>query len=518
MSYPHEPRLLERPHANPPSVDAKQLSINERQRSQISGGHRLIRLVRQKRSQLYSRDEFIGRAVRISADYWLDSFVPALRVRMNEAIALRINAVITRTRAQSGAYGIAKPGVAEYVAEAFFDNWWFKVQESHVSRLEIRDHVRAQLAKGNPLELIFPILSRKPLSPVKNRGVHPDLGEVHSLVRCAEAAQVINALCPTGCRLTILADGFKYNRACRTPDDVVADYQRGLSFWLDRLDVADIVQLVNYENWVAEGLDTGLVSARQRLYVNYCVLLEERYGPLVDASNLVGSLPVIADKDVVGLQLVYTFWSIVTSTFYPDLLGTTVRQPSFDGYGDEVQKLYVAYVLSLHRVLTRGSGEWGRPPPPGYVDPMRYADLFHSMREEAWGAAVRYVAISLTDRDLQVLKQIKPKAVKLTIHGKKGELHFLSATQRDAAMTAQHSTGGLAVDGDTAKITFRYRLEREGDGEQPILLEALPDTPYHKRHYGPLWNMQKCGQPIGYVPQRAAASLKNVHQIIARKA
>jgi hypothetical protein len=409
------------------------------------------------------------------------------------------------------------------VTEAFFDNTWFKIREQNLSRSELRDCVQRQIERGQQLELLFPIFSRKPFSPIKNRGFNPDLGEVHSLARCVEAAHVIDTLCPTGCRLTILADGFKYNRACRTPDDIVAIYQSGLRFWADQLDVADVVNVVNYEEWIRKNLAPAYLSARTPLYLDHCSRLTARYSRRFHAVDLTRSLAAVEEVDDVGQQLAFTFWSIVTSTYYTELFDFVAKRSFIDRhYGDDTQRLYLAYAASLHRLLDRSSSDRsssgrGSALPLGYLLPSCFAYLFHCMRCEAWEATIRYVAISLTDRELNVLNQISPNAIKLTIHGKKGELHFLSATHQDVAMTAQHSTVGLAATDGATKMTFRYRLERESDRERPVLIESLPDTPHHRATYGPLWHMQKIGQPIAYVADPAVLRDWRIHNMLTRK-
>ncbi len=494
-------------------------ALNEEQRqSQISSGHRLVKLTRMKRFHLYQHEEFHAKALRVPAEYWLDHFLPALRARMNETITQRVNAAIVRARTHAKSYGVDKPGAAEFVAEAFFDNVWYKIRENNVSRPALRDQIRAILARGECLNLHLPIFSRKPFSPIKNRGPFPDLAEIHSLTRCAEAAQVINALSPTGCRITVLADGFKYNRACRTPDSFVNAYQSGLAFWVAHMDIADIVNVVNYEQWISDRLPTPLLERRPGLYERHIRDLTEAYSPLFDPDDLTHSMTAMERAGDIGNQLAFTFWSIVTSVYYEDLFAFAGGTSPYERhYGDDVQRLYVAYTSSLHRPLGTLSRRSEHLPFLGYLPPGSCADLFRTMRQSAWEAAIRYVAISLTDRDLNVLRVIEPDAIKLTVHGKKGEVHFLSATQQDAAMTAQHSTGGLGGSPTAAKITFRYRLERESHGEIPILIQRLPKTAFHRARFGPLFDLQTIDQPIGYVADTALIGTGNLHTVLTRK-
>ncbi|PDT81029.1 hypothetical protein CO676_24135 [Sinorhizobium sp. BJ1] len=486
-------------------------------RSRISSGHRLIRLVRE-RCNLYSHREFMAKAIRVPADYWLAHFTSSLNMRMNDAIARRINAAVARARSRANLYDVKKVGVAECATETLFDNWWFKPREANLSRIELRNLIKRRLDKGAPLRLHFPIFSRKPLCPLKNRGPNPDLAELHTLVRCAEAAQVINAISPTGCRLIILADGFKYNRACRTPDPLIAAYQDGLRFWVNQLNSGDIVEVVNYERLVSDRLSSEMLQSRQTIYEHHCASLAMLYDPLFDPDELQASLDTVQQVDDIGAQIHFTFWSIVSSTYYKDM-HTLIGGEAFmeRHYGDDVQKLYIRYASCLHRPLSQVGLQGEHLSRLGYLPPAECAILFRSMRRQAWEAALYYVAISLTDRGLNLLRRVDRDAIKLTVHAKKGELQFLSATRQDASITAQHCTGGLSIAKMAAKVNFRYRLERESQGEYPILLEQLPDTPFHREHYGPLHAMQMIDQPIGYTTDPRLIGDGRVHSILTRR-
>lgn len=502
---------------NDDRVPRERLSVNEQKRTQISSGHRLIRLARQKRYWLYSQEEFHSKSINIAADYWLTHFTSALKSRMNEAMAQRINATILRARNNAHLFDVKKAGVAEYVTEAFFDNWWFKPKADHLPRIMLRDQVSSLIERGLPIQLYFPILSRKPFSPLKNRGVYPDLAEIFTLARCAEATQVINALSPTGCRLNILADGLKYNRACQTPDEVVVAYQTGLAFWVNHLDISDIINVVDYEQWVRDGIPDSLADKRSHWYDNCYHMLQQKYESYFDVNDL-ECLQTIESLDDIGKQIHYTFWSIVSSTYYPELYTFSRKTTFFERhYGDDEQNLYGTYLSSLHRRLTDCCQSGENLPQFGYLPPGKRLELFGTMRRRAWRAALRYVAISLTDREIQPLQLIAPDAIKLTIHAKEGELHFLSATQQDASMTAQHCTGGLSLNCSSVKATFRYRLERESNGEFPILLDPLPLTEFNKQRYGPLLAMQNNNQPIGYTTVPRLILEGRAHTFLTRK-
>ncbi|MEV6239720.1 L-tyrosine/L-tryptophan isonitrile synthase family protein [Lentzea sp. NPDC051838] len=466
----------------------------EQRRSQISGGHRLISQVRSKPFQLYSQREFASRAVALDATYWVDEVMPALAHAVSRAAAARVDAALGRARKQAKEYGVAKPGAAELVAEALFDGRWFKARKENFGRAELRDQVLGMISSGRPVELVLPLFSRKPFSPVKNRGRAPDTAEIHSLARCAALAHTLNALSPTGAVFRVLADGRKYNRACRTPDDLVLDYQDSLRLWVRELGASDVLEICDYEDWVRAGITSSHWDQRASRYAEWVVDLERDHTPFFDETDPVASLDAMTAGSDVGSQLAFTFWSIATSACYSTFDGLLDR--------DHVVNAYSHYVTSLRRPLT----EVAPRADIGF-------EIDHGLlRREAFSAACRYVAISLADRDLDVLRTVTPDAVKLTIHGKPGELHFVTATSRDANMTAQHCTGGYDFEGGEAKPTFRYLIEREAAGEIPVLVSGARHQPDGR--FRALARLEEAMQPIAYVTD--AAPVLALHQLLER--
>ncbi|MFJ8695801.1 L-tyrosine/L-tryptophan isonitrile synthase family protein [Streptomyces roseolilacinus] len=474
----------------------------EQRRSQISDGHRLIRAVRARPFQLYAARRHATRAVTVDAEAWLAAVMPAMRAAVSRTASARLDTALARARKRMSEYGVRRLGSAEVVAEALSDNKWFRTQREHMGRAELRDRVAEALRHGEPVELVFPIFSRKPFSPVKNRGVSPDTAELHSLARCAALAHTVAALSPTGCRFTILADGHKYNRACRTPDQVVDAYQDTLRRWVAALGAEGVLRVADYEQWVAGGLGAADLRTREEYYLRRSAELDDRHGRLFSPAAPRESLERLAGTDGTGEQLAHTFWSIATSVHYTALGTGHGGLPDGPCYSDAYQDAYALYVAHLGRPLT-GAGTGGQLPAAPYGRTAADPDLHRALREEAWEAACRYVAISLTDRDLNLIKETAPRAVKLTIHGKPGELHFTTAASRDANMTAQHSTGGYALRDGRARPTFRYRIEREAAGETPVLLHGAAGRDGGEAHYLPLARLERAQQPIAYVDDPA---------------
>ena len=334
------------------------LPVQESQRSQISDGHRLIQLAYSSRNSLYTRSEFLRRAVYVSPEDWAHSFITTLRMKMSRNVALRINATLGRARKQLLNYGVNLLGPSELIAEAMFDSTWFRGSEEHYSRSSMRAHVAKVLDKREPIELVFPVFSRKPTSPLKNRGYLPDLAEIVSLARLAEAAHVINTFSPTGCIVTLAADGHKYRRGCRTPSWIVDEYQSALQYWIEALGASSLLKLIDYETLTKNTLSPEEWHSRESAYQNKTKRLSERYDPMFSLDSVISSLEIVSSIDDVGKQLAYTFRSMLTSVHYECLQGRSDNPENQAHLGDGAQSLYVDHVANIHNPLSHFASPW----------------------------------------------------------------------------------------------------------------------------------------------------------------
>ena len=103
------------------------------------------------------------------------------------------------------------------------------------------------------------------------------------------------------------------------------------------------------------------------------------------------------------------------------------------------------------------------------------------------------------------------------IHGKPGELHFLSSSHRDINITAQHSTGGITTGSDQLNFDLKYRIEREANNEVPVLVAALPAALRDRPEYEPLRRLHEARQPIAYVDNHAMVIDRALHRHLQRR-
>lgn len=449
--------------------------------SHISDGHRLLRYVAQHPDALYDSTQFQRTAATLPAGQVMQCLVPALRAQISRRAADRVTAAVQRAHQHAALYGVTRAGVAECIAEALCDPWSFRVHPEHLPRIQLRNRIAALMRSQRPIDLLLPVFSRKPLSPVKNHGPWPDLAELASLAQLAGAAQVASALSPSGCRIVLLADGHKYRRACQTPAAQVDGYQHALQSWIHALGVQDQLVLQDYEAAVSEDVLGVPHGTREALYRARAAELAATHRQALDPDDMAGTLRRLAQGDTGATALGAALGSLLSSVHYSAL--AALPDP------DRRQNAYLHHLVHLHAPLDAATACWQGPEPAHEV---RW--MLESLRLEAWDAAVRYVAISSTDRELQVLRQHWPHAIKLTIHAKAGELHCITTSRRNINMTAQHGCGGLLFDAGGAVIDVRYRIEREADAQVPVLIGVDAESP----ETGPLAALHAAGQPFFY--------------------
>lgn len=478
-----------------PLNDLNQL-VGSQKLTQISDEHRLLEIARKYQGALYSRDTFQKMAKNVSEEF-LHAVLCGITNRSNYSISSRVNAVINR--AEKNNYSVEKLGVAEYVTEALYDNWWFILEKKQSFRIETRDRINALIQKKSKIEALFPVFYLKPYSPLKNRGPYPDIAEIYSLSRCYEVIKIIDILSPIPSQLTILADGFKYQRACNTSTESILAYQKALNFWNSLLGFDSVVKIIDYEKWIEDNLGTPFMLEREKYYQEKVKSLVSLYGEKPDFKRLQESLKTLKKEDITGFQLNYTFWTIVSFVFYEELVPSDKRSlASLYPYSDTFQNVYNDFIATLNQDLNLLERD------------KETKELYQSMRKTAWLAAIRYVSISLTDRELNVMNRINNEAIKFTIHAKEKEFKVLTATNKYASITAQHCSGGLNCQGNNARVTFVYRIEREANNEVPLIINGGSGG-FTSESFNPIMEMEKLGQPMFYVNEKDSTTMENVY-------
>jgi Pyoverdine/dityrosine biosynthesis protein len=456
----------------------------------ISRGHRAIELARRPEARLYSQAEFHSVARGVSPAFWADTFLPLLRRSASEKIASRLTAALKRARKNAQGYGVGRPGPREAATEVLFDSQLVKLREQFTSRAAVHRHLGTLRESRTPLRLALPLFSRKPVSPVKNRGPYPDLAEIASLLRCYELAAMLSWVYDEKSEFLVFADGMKYRRACGTGVDRIRRYQDALRYWSAQLGIDDLVKVVDYEDAVSGALGADGTRRREAAFEERSAELHARLDGHFDPRDPAGCLDAISRLSPEGEQLGFTFRSIASSVCYrTEGLGDRLAR-----HTDESARLYLGYLgnllvdLRAHPAAARS----GTRPQSDDVA------LHLALRTEAWQAAVRYVAISLVDRGLDMWARVNPAGLKMTTHGKAGEIQIRPTRSKYMSITAQHCVGGVVRTQGGSKVTYSYRLENESSGQVPVLFDQPPAHGTRSLD-GPVLAMLEARQPVCYV-------------------
>lgn len=275
-------------------------------------------------------------------------------------------------------------------------------------------------------------------------------------------ALMLNWVHEPGAEFIIFADGHKYGRACTTPSICVQEYQEGLAYWADALGISRFVKIKDYEEAVKEVLSDAEWDQREADYNSAVLDIRAALGMLFDPVDVPGSLDQLRRRSQHGAELQFIYYSIASSVFYKTAsLGRRLK-----GHDDLAQVQFVLFLASLECNLAN----------PDHTVRLLYnsglcREEVVQLRLEIWEATLRYIAISLCDRTLQIWTRLLPDGIKLTIHGKSGEVQFRPTSSSHATMTAQHCVGGIRDEDNGLRVTYAYRLEREARGDIPLLFD-----------------------------------------------
>lgn len=463
----------------------------------ISNGNRALEISDRNIHSLYTEGEFRKKALAIPSDFIFEKIVPSLINLMEQNIAHRLTSAALRANHNNSIYGVKKAGITEISTEILFDPKLTKVIKNNASRESIHRKIKGLYDNKKSLSIGLPLFSRKPISPIKNRGYLPDIGDIHSLMRCAEFAKLLSCIHDYDIHLNIFADGFKYQRACGTPYNIICDYQTSLRFWAEKLGIDKYIKIINYEDILTDTLGVDYIRYREEIFLDTYYELYKNSKFLLNPTSLCTSFHSIESQLPHGQELRYIFSSIASSVFYrADNLGDRIIRKD-----DIAQNIFTEFMARLHVELQRKTYKH-----------TSNKEIIEELIFETWDAALKYVAISLTDRKLNVWQKLQPNGIKLTIHGKPKEIQIKPTNSKFPAMTAQHSVGGLRATRSGAKITCEYRIEREASREIPILLENISGSLQTSSYLTPtIRKMIASEQPFCYVP----ANIDNIYSFLS---
>jgi hypothetical protein len=347
---------------------------------------------------------------------------------------------------------------------------------------KVAEHVKA----GRPIQMVIPALPFKFSSPLKTRGLLPDLADLNFLLELYEIAATIELiyraarpdLCGRLAGFTVVSDGSRFNRLVHEPDSVVDVYRARLELWVRRMGLETYITLVDYRSLMRNRLPPAARDAKSAIAASaraeYAEVLWPIFNPYEIAATMMTAAGVEPDPEYANPE--GRFVSLLKSLIF------TINYRSLD----HLRELPAPEYRALYRDLTRHLFEPYAVLPPTEFERIREEVvsgarfpatdamkefLRQSMLREAWGAAIEYMAEIKSDRELaeDPILTCLPDHFRWTIHAKPGQLAVATATALGIRVQAW---AGVAVFKLTRKREIKLCtlpvLAAEGAGAVPV--------------------------------------------------
>ncbi|MBA2649384.1 MAG: L-tyrosine/L-tryptophan isonitrile synthase family protein [Legionella sp.] len=476
---------------------------------------------------LYDFEEFSSKVFYISSKSIAVHLIPILLESSNNFIKERVIAAKIRARENFRSYGLDSPNcvrVEHFISEVMFDRQFLKGSKSNFSKLKLCETITTLIHQELPIAMVIPALPYKSSSPIKTRGVLPDLAEVNFLLSLYEIIKTIDTLYREykpinyiGSIFKVICDGSRFNKFLNEPDEIIHLYQKKIYFWIDKLGLSDFIQLADYQEVISNYLPKNMQDDKIRIRNTVRELYKEIMLPLLNPNDMAYTLKqAIAldpdpEKSNTDARFVPLFKSLVYIVRYKLLLQyANLHDQNYTSlYKNLTQNIFTAYAEltesdfdSIHEFIINPS----TINPPAKEKVIEY--LRHSMIREAWMAAIEYLAEIRSDRDLSLepISTCLPNHVRWTIHAKPGQLAILTTTASGDPVQPWHGVAVFKLSkSNKIKLYTLPILALEGNGAIPVveIKESLEDSDYFVTPY----------QPLFYVDRRI--SFKNEEDLFA---
>jgi hypothetical protein len=156
-----------------------------------------------------------------------------------------INAV-NRTRERTN--------IGETIYEILTSHQYRKSPKIYIPKKDFLFKINQYIKDNKPIELIISIFPCKAHNRLKSIGIYPDFAEILSLFRLLEICLSIKNIYSHGANFIIVADGFKFQRSWRIPNEDIIKYQEKLIKFIDLIDAEKYLKLLDYTQILKNGL------------------------------------------------------------------------------------------------------------------------------------------------------------------------------------------------------------------------------------------------------------------------
>lgn len=455
--------------------NAYQAGLDKKNEAVISA-HFMDKINRNNELTLYNSEIFFERAIYVSPDWVFKGLIPNLLKASRQFVFERVSAAKKRAILNFKEYSLNEAsdiGTAEFIAEVMFDRQFLKGRKSNYSRLALVSDIKELIRKNQIIRMVIPALPYKSTSPLKSRGILPDLSEVNFLLGLAEIAQTIAHIYaehPSApkipAKFTVISDGSRFNRFLNEPLENIHNYQQQLNWWINQLKIGEYVEIADYQQSIENSLPKAQYLQKNTIRNQVVQLYTGLMLPILNPSAMTQTLnEAIArdpdpETDYSEGRFVPLFKSLVYTISYQCLQHHALIN------GMEYDSLYAEIIRRIFEPYS----------------PLEAADsslhtlecLRQKMLEEAWLAAIYYIAEIRSDRDLAADPVLTcfPNTIRWTIHAKRGQLALLTTAGQGDPVQPWHGSAVCQLT-TTNKIKFYTHpvLLLEGKAATPILVD-----------------------------------------------
>lgn len=408
----------------------------------VISSHFMQKVSQNEALHLYDDDCFKSKQVVVDRAFVMEDLIPILKAASARLCDARAAAARRRAGLKHQDYGYnseAEIGVSEIITEALLDKEFSRSGDKYNCRLQLNSAVKKMIAEKDEIAMVIPALPFKISSPLKSRGILPDLGEINFLLNLYEITRTIEVICQNQpgsdaqirVKFTVVSDGSRFDEIVNEKGCTLKRYQQDLEVWITMLGVDDYVQLIDYQVLLEKNLPQRILDEKYELFKTAHADYSRVLWPVFDPDRMQASLEAATQ---VELDPEYDnaegrFASLFKSLVY------TVRYKALEDlcyFSDaERSRIYRELTAHIYEPFTFSTDNeqglaWSdnADNPSRKLTPQVMERLRHAMLTETWAAAINYISEIKSDRDLaeDPILTCLPGHLRWTIHPKQGQL------------------------------------------------------------------------------------------------
>lgn len=409
---------------------------------------------------LYADQYFNNNSLKVPTNTVIDNILPILIESSNSFISSRTNSAESRARKYFREYMLNTQhelSVEHIISELMLDQQFYKGSKKNISRHKLSLKVKGLIEQRKPINLIIPALPFKSSCPLKCRGPNPDLSEVSFLLGLSEVAKSIDTIYKkyintdkNMSKFSVICDGKRFNKELNEASNNINNYQNSLRLWVNKLNIMNYVEILDYEESILNKLNKTIyenkLKTKKQTRDKYTSLLLPIFDPYNIDKTIKKAIEIDPDPEATNNdgRFIPLFRSLLYIINYKCLLNYSKNNNVNynDLYREISRRMFKPYCrLSKKEINYIKSGLESNSMLESSRDQI-FEFLRLSILEEAWYAAINYIAEIKSDRDLDSdpVSSCFPDHIRWTIHSKPGQLALLYPTTNGHPVQAWHGS------------------------------------------------------------------------------